>query len=81
MKKTLLPKSEYKKIKKLNREEMDTYFLGLYNKGFSDGADAGNKADFKIKLVQVLNKTKGVGDKTIKKVLNTLKEMESNGIL
>lgn len=76
MKKTFLPKQEYRKIKKLTREEMDEYFIGVYQKGFRAGAESGNNADFKIKLVQVLNKTKGIGPKTIDKVLQTLKEEE-----
>lgn len=48
----------------------------IYLKGFKDGVKAGDNADFKIKLVQVLDKTKGIGDKTRDKILNTLKEME-----
>lgn len=74
--KTLLNKELYKEIKKMDRKEMDEFFLGVYNKGFRDGTEAGNKADFKIKLVTVLQETKGVGEKTIEKVLHTLKKLE-----
>ena len=48
----------------------------VYSQGFRDGVAAGAKADLKIKLVQAMKNTKGVGDKTIKKVLQTLKLME-----
>lgn len=48
----------------------------LYMKGYRDGLKAVQDVDFKIKMVQVLKNTKGVGMKTIEKVLETLKEME-----
>lgn len=77
-------RSLYKKIKKMDRQEMEIFFKTVekngkvvgYQQGFKEGKEVAENADFKIKLVQVLNKTKGIGDKTIKKVLNTLKEME-----
>ena len=55
---------------------MEIFLTSIYKDGFRDGANAGDNADFKIKLVQVLQNTKGVGEKTIKKVLDTLKKME-----
>ena len=59
---------------------MEEYLNNIYHQGFQAGVEAGNNADFKIKLVQVLSQTKGVGDKTISKVLTTLKEMDKGGI-
>lgn len=76
MKKTFLPKQEYRKIKKLTREEMDEYFIGVYQKGFRAGAESANNADFKIKLVQVLNKTKGIGNTLFDRILENSKEVE-----
>lgn len=76
MEKNLLNKETYKAVKRMNREEMKERFEEIYKLGFRDGAESGNSADFKIKLVQVLNKTKGIGPKTIDKVLQTLKEEE-----
>lgn len=55
---------------------MEIFLTNIYKDGFQDGVNAGDNADFKIKLVQVLQNTKGVGEKTIEKVLGTLKEME-----
>lgn len=56
---------------------MDEYKIA-YSKGFKDGALSSTRADFKIQLVQVLSNTKGIGDKTIDKILETFKNMEIN---
>lgn len=77
MKENLLNRKIYKDIKKYDREQMEEYLRLVYKEGFRDGAESANNADFKIKLVQVLNKTKGIGPKTIDKVLQTLKEVKS----
>lgn len=66
----------YRNVGKMNKTEMETYLTRLYRLAFVDGTESSNDADFKIKLVQVLNRTKGVGEKTIENVLATLKEME-----
>lgn len=66
----------YKNIKKYDRQQMENFCKSIYAKGFDDGVAAANNADFKIKLVQVLDKTKGIGDKTRDKILNTLRTFE-----
>lgn len=76
MEKNLINRKMYKEIKKYDRQEMERFLANIYKQGFEDGAEAGDNADFKIKLVQVLQNTKGVGEKTIEKVLGTVKEME-----
>ena len=76
MKENLITRKQYKAIKKYDRQQMEIFLTNIYKDGFQDGANAGDNADFKIKLVQVLQNTKGVGEKTIEKVLDTLKEME-----
>jgi len=73
--KNLINRKMYKEIKKYDRQEMERFLANIYKQGFEDGAEAGDNADFKIKLVQVLQNTKGVGEKTIEKVLATVKEM------
>ena len=40
-----------------------------------NGAESANNADFKIKLVEVLKKTKGVGPKMFDRIMQTVKEM------
>ena len=74
--KSLINRKQYRAIKKYDRQQMEEFLESIYLLGFQDGAEASQQADFKIKLVQVLDKTKGVGEKTIEKVLATLKEME-----
>lgn len=69
-------RDEYKAIKRYNREELEMFIASIYQSAFRDGAEAGIKADFKIKLIPLLEQTKGVGKATKTKILNTLKEME-----
>lgn len=72
----LMERSQYKEIKRYNREELQTFIFSIYKTGFQDGVKVGNNTDFKIKLVQLLENTKGVGKATTNKILNTLKEMD-----
>lgn len=76
MKKNLLNRKTYKAVKKMDRQEMEKFVTSIYSQGFKDGTESAEGADFKIKLVHVLTHTKGVGEKTIAKVLQTLKEWE-----
>lgn len=76
MERSLINRKMYKDIKKYDRQEMERFLATLYSEGFQEGVKSGNNADFKIKLVQVLQNTKGIGEKTIEKVLQTLREME-----
>lgn len=72
----LFNRKMYKDIKKYDRQQMEDFVKSIYVSGFNDGAEAGNKADFKIQLLQVLEQTKGVGDKTRDKILATYRSME-----
>lgn len=76
MKKELLNRKIYKSVKKMDRQQMEDFLKDIYSEGFRDGTEAGDNADFKIKLSEVLNKTKGVGIKTYDKIMNTAREME-----
>lgn len=60
----------------MDRQELENFLATIYSEGFKDGAESAERADFKIKLVQVLQNTKGVGEKTTNKILETLKKME-----
>ena len=75
MDKKILNRKLYKAVKKMDRQEMEAFLMDTYKTGFNDGAEAGDTADFKIKLVEVLNKTKGVGPKTFDNIMQTAKEM------
>ena len=75
MEKKMINRKTYKKIKKMDRQEIEAFLAEIYNQGFQDGTEAGNKVDFKIMLVQVLEKTKGVGPKTFDRIMETVKEL------
>lgn len=68
----------YKNIKKYTKVQMEIFIEETYKLGFEDGLKVNLDADFKIKLIQVLQNTKGVGDKTIEKVLETLKSLDNS---
>lgn len=53
---------------------MENFLAKVYVQGYEDGKEEAEMADFKIKLVQLLKKTKGVGPKTTEKILQTLKD-------
>mgnify|MGYP001184927156 CR=1 FL=1 len=71
----LLTRKQYKEIKKMDRQEMEAFLARIYHQGFQDGAEAGDNADFKIKLVEVLKNTKGIGPKLFERIMGTVKEM------
>jgi hypothetical protein len=47
----------------------------IYHQGFQDGVVAGDSTDFKIKLAEVLNNTKGIGPKLFERIMATVKEL------
>lgn len=71
-----IDKAVYKKIKRMNREQMNSYLGNLYSKGFVDGTESGKNADFRIRLSQVLNATPGIGIKLYDAAMKTAKEVE-----
>lgn len=75
MKESLINRKTYKKVKKMDRQEMERFLATIYSEGFQDGIEAGDNADFKIQLVEVLNNTKGIGPKLFDRILETAKEM------
>lgn len=70
----LVTRKLYKEIKKMDRQQIENFLAKVYVQGYEDGKEAAEMADFKIKLVQLLEKTKGVGPKITEKILQTLKE-------
>ena len=66
----------YKEIKKMDRQQIENFLAKVYVQGYEDGTEDAEVTDFKIKLMQVLERTKGVGAKTTEKILQTVKEME-----
>ena len=74
--KAQLNRKLYKDIKKYDREEMESFLRTVYTEGFRDGAEAGDKTDFRIKLSEVLNKTKGIGATLYDRIMENAKEVE-----
>ena len=54
---------------------MEVFLAKIYHHGFRDGVEAGDSTDFKIKLAEVLNNTKGIGPKLFERIMATVKEM------
>lgn len=70
-------RQQQRKTYKLTWQEIDKLIKDNYKKGFQDGVEVGNDADFKIRLVQVLSETKGVGKTILDRAIRINKEMES----
>ena len=75
LKEDLINRKIYKKVKRMDRQEMEAFLADIYHQGFQDGVEAGDNADFKIKLVEVLENTKGIGPKLFDRIMKTVKEM------
>ena len=59
----------------MDRQEMEAFLAEIYHQGYQDGVKDGNNADFKIKLAEVLNNTKGIGPKLFERIMATVKEL------
>ena len=63
-------RSIYKRIKKYDKEQMEEFVQSVYLKGFNDANRNTDKT--KIEAKEKLESVKGLGDKTIDKVLKAL---------
>lgn len=63
-------RSIYKRIKKYDKEQMEEFVQSVYLKGFNDANRSTDKG--KIEVKEKLESVKGLGDKTIDKVLKAL---------
>lgn len=63
-------RSIYKRIKKYDKEDMEEFIQSVYLKGFNDANRNTDKG--KIEVKEKLESIKGLGDKTIDRVLNAL---------
>lgn len=59
----------------MDRTQMEEYIKSIYSKGFHDGVDSGNNADFRIKLSEVLQNTKGIGEKLYDRIMKNAKDV------
>ena len=76
MKKNLINRKTYKRIKKMDRQEMEQFLATMYQDSFKEGVRSGENADFRIKLSKLLEETKGVGPKLYDRIMRKAKEME-----
>lgn len=68
----------YKKIKKMDHNEMNTYLTNLYATAYNNGVDAVTKT-ITDKIVKGLENTKGIGEKRMADILDNInKEIASN---
>lgn len=74
MKENIINRKTYKTIKKYDREEMNLFLAKVYQNGFKDGSEVGENTDFRIKLSEVLNKTKGIGPIMYDRIMEVAKE-------
>ncbi len=75
MKENLINRKTYKAVKKMDRQDMENFLATIYSEGFKDGTESAEMTDFKIQLVEILHKAKGVGPKTFDNIMETMKEM------
>lgn len=76
----LLNRKTYKKIKKMDKQEMENFVGNVYTQGYQDGWKEGSEAsqeiDYQIELVQFLQQlnVKGIGPKTKDKIIKAYRE-------
>ncbi len=56
----LISRKQYKEIKKMDRQELETFLARIYHQGYQDG---------------ILENTKGVEPKTFDRIMKTVKEI------
>lgn len=69
-----LSRARYKAIKKLSRSEMEMFLTNLYKNSYVDGTEDSSNVDFRIKLVGILENTKGVGATLFNRIMEQAKE-------
>ena len=67
-------REKYKAIKKYDRQQMENFIGVIYTEGYKAGAVDNTKVDYQIDLVRILKGVKGVGEKTIEKILLAVRE-------
>lgn len=70
----LMNRKMYKEIKKYDRREMEQFLVTMYSNGFEDGVNANAKVDYEIDLIEKLRSKKGIGGKTLQKILEAIRE-------
>ena len=78
----LVTREKFKKIKKMDRREIETFVFNLYQEAFMDGYEKGETSALSIdldKLHEKLLEIKGIGKVKAEAILSIIKEiMEDN---
>lgn len=69
----MLSREQYKKIKAMNREEMDTYLNNLYAEGHNAGVAALSIA-LAPKIDRGIRNTPGIGEKRYDEIMKNINE-------
>jgi len=78
MEKKLFTRKDYKRLKKMDRVEMENFIKSIYRTGYADGAAAEAEASREIDIAQALLNTKGVGEVLYKRIMEEVKKVGRN---
>lgn len=81
MKTYMFNRKKYRELKKMDHAQMDVFFQEVYKRGYHDGM-AENKMDIgagREFLLEVLSDIKGVGIKTVQKIMAEFDRRVENG--
>lgn len=69
----MLTRDQYKKIKAMNREELDRYLDAIYAQGYNNGVIA-MSATFTDRIDKGIRNTPGVGEKRYQEIMKNITE-------
>lgn len=79
-KRNTLTRKQYKSVKKMDHNDMDSFIANIYESGYNDGRESVPGIDFE-EAKRVILEIRGIGEKKaeaiIEKLRNTLKEVET----
>lgn len=78
MEKKLFTRKDYKRLKKMDRVEMENFIKSIYRTGYADGVAAEAEASREIDIAQALLNTKGVGEVLYKRIMEEVKKVGRN---
>lgn len=76
MKENIINRKTYKRIKKMDRQEMEKFLQDMHKDAFDAGARSANNVDFRIWLSRLLKEVPGVGITIYNRIMTKAKEME-----
>ena len=74
----LLSRELYKKIKSMNRHDMEVYLSNLFNEGQNEGIKKMSK-ELSDRIDRGIRKTEGIGEKRYTALINNIAEELSGG--